>query len=40
MSDDRYPRQVVDVNEDGMADIVGFGEAGVYVSLAEEWHIV
>jgi Ca2+-binding RTX toxin-like protein len=31
---DHYPRQLADVNGDGMADIVGFGEAGVYVSLA------
>src|SRR5690606_7457192 len=30
--DDRYPRQVADVNGDGRADIVGFGEAGVYVA--------
>jgi hypothetical protein len=33
-SDDRYPRELADVNGDHMADIVGFGEAGVYVSLA------
>jgi hypothetical protein len=33
-SDDHYPRELADVNGDGMADIVGFGEAGVYVSLA------
>jgi len=33
-SDDTYPRRVADVNGDGMADIVGFGNAGVYVSLA------
>ena len=29
-----YPRQVADVNGDGMADIVGFGNGGVLVSLA------
>ena len=29
-----YPRFVSDMNGDGMADLVGFGEAGVYVSLA------
>jgi hypothetical protein len=34
VSDDRYPRELADVNHDGMADIVGFGAAGVYVSLA------
>ena len=33
-SDDQYPRELADVNGDGMADIVGFGHAGVYVSLA------
>jgi predicted aconitase len=33
-SADRYPRELADVNGDGMADIVGFGESGVYVSLA------
>ena len=29
-----YPRLVADMNGDGMADLVGFGEAGVYVALA------
>ena len=33
-SDDTYPRELADVNGDGMADIVGFGAAGVHVSLA------
>ena len=33
-SQDRYPRQLADVNGDGMADIVGFGATGVAVSLA------
>ena len=33
-SDDAYPRKLADVNGDSMADIVGFGAAGVYVSLA------
>ena len=33
-SDNSYPREVADVNGDGMADIVGFGSQGVYVSLA------
>ena len=33
-SADRYPRQMADVNGDGRPDIVGFGEEGVYVSLA------
>lgn len=29
---ERHPRFLVDVNEDGRADIVGFGNAGVYIS--------
>jgi len=33
-SQDLYPRTLADVNDDGMADIVGFGADGVYVSLA------
>ncbi|MEA2837936.1 MAG: hypothetical protein QOD89_2486, partial [Bradyrhizobium sp.] len=33
-SNDTYPRQLADVNGDGKADIVGFGETGVYVALA------
>ena len=33
-SDDTYPRHLADVNGDGRADIVGFGNAGVYVALA------
>jgi len=33
-SDDQYPRHLADVNGDGRADVVGFGHAGVYVSLA------
>ena len=33
-SDDTYPREVADVNGDGMADIVGFGSHNVFVSLA------
>jgi subtilisin family serine protease len=32
-NDDRYPRELADVNKDGFADIVGFGENGVYVAL-------
>ena len=30
-----HPRFVADINGDGRADIVGFGNAGVYVSLAQ-----
>src|SRR5262249_17435778 len=33
-SDDKFPRELADVNGDGMADIVGFGQKGVFVSLA------
>jgi hypothetical protein len=29
-----HPRMIADVNGDGLPDIVGFGEAGVYVSLS------
>jgi hypothetical protein len=31
---DKYPRQLADVNGDRRADIIGFGDAGAYVSLA------
>ncbi|MBP0443176.1 matrixin family metalloprotease [Roseomonas sp. SSH11] len=34
VSNDLLPRQLADVNGDGMADIVGFGFSGVSVSLA------
>ena len=30
---DRHPRQVIDVNNDGLPDIVGFSESGTSVSL-------
>jgi ELWxxDGT repeat protein len=33
-SNDQFPRELADVNGDGMADIVGFGNGGVYVALA------
>ena len=33
-SQDRYPRQLADVNGDGLADIVGFASSGVHVALA------
>jgi hypothetical protein len=33
-SNDAYPRTLADVNGDGLADIVGFGEQGTYVALA------
>jgi len=29
-----HPRMLADVNDDGMADVIGFGDAGVYVSLS------
>ncbi|MDR0438402.1 MAG: FG-GAP-like repeat-containing protein, partial [Bacteroidales bacterium] len=31
---DHHPRYVVDINGDGMADVVGFGHDGVYVGLS------
>lgn len=31
---DNHPRYVTDVNNDGMADIIGFANAGVYVSYS------
>jgi hypothetical protein len=34
VSNDQFPRELADVNGDGMADIVGFGNGGVYVALA------
>jgi hypothetical protein len=33
-SQDQFPRELADVNGDGMSDIVAFGNGGVYVSLA------
>jgi hypothetical protein len=33
-SQERYPRFVADVSGDGKADVVGFGDAGVFVSLS------
>ena len=32
---DKYPRQVADINGDGRADIIGFGDAGVYTALSK-----
>ncbi len=34
-SQDAFPRHMADVNGDGRADVVGFGNAGVYVALAQ-----
>ena len=34
-SDGVYPREVGDINGDGRADIVGFGDSGVYVALGQ-----
>ena len=33
-SQDAFPRTLADVNGDGMADIVGFGDGGAYIALA------
>ncbi|UCE07876.1 MAG: VCBS repeat-containing protein, partial [bacterium] len=32
---DKHQRMMADVNNDGMADIVGFGEDAVYVALSQ-----
>ena len=34
-SDDKYPREIADVNGDGFADIVGFGHSTIYVALGK-----
>ena len=34
MSNTRYPRMLIDINSDNQLDLVGFGEAGVYLALA------
>ncbi|WP_157573160.1 FG-GAP-like repeat-containing protein [Novosphingobium sp. AAP83] len=34
-SQDRFPRMAADVNGDGLADIVGFGQAGTLVALGQ-----
>ena len=39
-SDDLYKREVADVNGDGTDDIVGFGQAGVYVSQAHDFLLI
>ncbi len=31
---EKHPRMLADINGDGLADIIGFGNAGVYVSLS------
>ena len=35
MSNDRYPRSLVDINNDGKLDVVGFGEAQGYAALGD-----
>ncbi len=37
---DRSSRLLADVNGDGLADIIGFGEAGVYVTLADGFDVI
>jgi hypothetical protein len=39
-SQDMYPRALGDVNGDGRADIIGFGQAGIYEALANSFHLV
>jgi Glycosyl hydrolases family 16/FG-GAP-like repeat len=38
-SQDTYPRMAADVTGDHVADIVGFGNAGVWAALSQDWHI-
>jgi hypothetical protein len=40
ISQDVYPRALGDINGDHMADIVGFGEAGVYEALSNGFHLI
>ncbi|NEQ38752.1 MAG: hypothetical protein F6K40_21760, partial [Okeania sp. SIO3I5] len=35
VSQDKYPRHLADINGDGRADIVGFGQSKVYVALGQ-----
>ena len=39
-SDNAYPRELADVTGDGTADIVGFGNVGVYVSQAHDFLLI
>ena len=39
-SNDEYPRVLADVNGDGAADIIGFGQDGVYLAQASEFDIM
>jgi glucose/arabinose dehydrogenase len=39
-SQDLYPRALGDVSGDGAADIIGFGQAGVYEALSNGFHLV
>ena len=39
-SENTYPRHLADINGDGAADIVGFGNAGVYDALSHGFHLV
>jgi hypothetical protein len=39
-SQDQYPRTLGDVNGDGAADIIGFGQGGVYEALSNGFHLI
>jgi hypothetical protein len=39
-SQDRFPRELADVNHDGAADIVGFGAPGVYEALSHHFDLI
>jgi hypothetical protein len=40
VSQDLYPRALGDVNGDGAADIIGFGQDGVYEALSNGFHLI
>ena len=39
-TEDQYPRLLADIDHDGAADIVGFGQSGVYEALSHGFHLI
>jgi hypothetical protein len=39
-SEDIYPRHLAAINNDGAANIVGFGQTGIYETLSNGFHLV